>query len=312
MYVLVYVDDLIMAAENEKMITNASHKLSEIVELNCLGDLKYYLGINIERTEKGIFLIHQHTYIDQVIQKFGMQNAKTSKKRNEIGIPLPDNVIYRSAIGVLLYIATNTRPDIAIATSILSRKISNPTQADWEEVKRVFRYLKHTRNYQLKLGAANQESNQNILTGYADANWAGNANDRKSNSGYLFLLFGGCISWASRKQQCVSLSSTEAEYVALSEACQEGIWISRLLKDFQINSKLVMFEDNQSCLKLLDSENVSNRTKHIDTRYHFAKEMKRNGTTNFKYCPTEHMLADMLTKPLDAVRIHELASKLLA
>ena len=80
MYVLAYVDDLIMAAENKKMITNASHKLSEIVELNCLGDLKYYLGINIERTEKGIFLIHQHTYIDQVIQKFCMQNAKTSKK----------------------------------------------------------------------------------------------------------------------------------------------------------------------------------------------------------------------------------------
>jgi hypothetical protein len=123
---------------------------------------------------------------------------------------------------------------LAVATSILSRKISKTTEADWEEVKRIIRYLKFTRKFRLKLGTSEVLMNHddNILIGYVDADWVGDVTDRKSNSGYLFRLFGGSISWSSRKQQCVSLSSTEAECVALSEACQEGVWITRLLKDF--------------------------------------------------------------------------------
>jgi hypothetical protein len=142
-------------------------------------------------------------------------------------------------------------------------------------------------------------NHDNILIGYVDADCAGDVTDRKLNSGYLFKLFGGRISWASRKQQCVSLSSTEAEYVALSEVCQEDVWITRLLKDFQMRlQQFIMYEDNQSCLKLLDSDKIPNQTKHIDTRYHFAKDLKAKGQVKFVYCACEDMIANILKKHL--------------
>jgi hypothetical protein len=149
----------------------------------------------------------------------------------------------------------------------------------------------------------------NILIGHADADWAGDVTDRESNSGYLFKLFGGSISWANRKQQCVSLPSTEAECVALSEACQGGVWITRLLKAFQVRlQQFIMYEDNQSCFKLLDSDKIPSRTKHIDTRYHFAKVLKAKGQVKFMYCASEDMTANVLTKPLEAVNTRKLTS----
>ena len=162
-----------------------------------------------------------------------------------------------------------------------------------------YRKIRFSENcaFKLQLSSSSEVDDKNCLIGYANADWAGSATDRKSTSGCLFQLYGSTISWKSRKQQCVSISSTEAEYVSLSEACQEGVWLKLLLKDFNIEqiSKFVMYEDNQSCLKMLNSENVCNRTKHIDTRYHFAKELQEKGHTFFKYCPTEEMIADILT-----------------
>lgn len=135
--------------------------------------------------------------------------------------------------------------------------------------------------------------------------WAENRDDRKSNSGFIFKVYGGSISWCCRKQSCVSLSSTEAEFVSLAEACQEVIWIIRLLNDLNVafQTPITIFEDNQSCLKLVENEKYSNRTKHIDTKYNFIKQLVETGTIVCKYLPSENMLADLLTKPLNGNRI---------
>ena len=182
----------------------------------------------------------------------------------------------------------------------------NPTQADWTEVKRVLQYLKGTCGVMLKLGESIR-SQSDVLTGYVDADWAGDHTDRKSNTGYVFKLHGGTISWSSRKQPCVALSSTEAEYITVSEACREALWLKWLLVDLHVkeNSVPVIYEDNQSCLTLLESEKVNQRSKHIDTKFHFSRDLIANQFVKFVYCPSE---ADLLTKPLEAVKTRKFSS----
>lgn len=308
-YILVYVDDLIVASCLEEHINEIIGGMKKHFQMSDLGNINHYLGLEVERDENGIFSIHQQGYITKILKMFGQEDAKPSKipmdpgyiKNETNAQPLPDNILYQKLIGCLLFISTKTRPDIAVSISILASKVTHPTELDWVEAKRILRYLKGTINLKLKLG--NLDENQNLL-GYCDADWAGSS-DRKSISGYLFQLFGATISWASRKQTCVALSSTESEYVALSEGCQEAIWLRRLLEDFneKQDESTVILEDNQSCLKSITNEKFSKRTKHIDTKFHFVKNYQDESITKYVYCPTEHMVADMLTKPLEAVKL---------
>ncbi|KAK2578839.1 hypothetical protein KPH14_012194 [Odynerus spinipes] len=181
-------------------------------------------------------------------------------------------------------------------------------ETDWNEAKRIVRYLKATIGYKLRLGYNSKEEQ---LIGYADANWAESRNDRKSNSGYVFKYWGSTISWTCRKQTCVALSSAEAEYIALSEACQEGLWIIKLLEDFceVTNLPIKLYEDNQSCIKLSSNQKFSKRSKHIDTKYHFIKELQEGNVIKLTYCHTNDMLADMLTKPLQSTKLKQLSQE---
>lgn len=167
------------------------------------------------------------------------------------------------------------------------------------------RYLKSTINFKLKLGNVRVDA---PLIGYADANWTENKQDRKSNSGHIFFVFGAAVSWCCRKQPCVALSSTEAEFVSLCEAGQEAIWLRQLLRDFNVDMKTptVIYEDNQSCLKFIEEERLSNRTKHIDIKRHFIRHHIKKGDISCSYCPSGNMIADLLTKPLGATKVKEL------
>lgn len=209
---------------------------------------------------------------------------------------LPSNDQYRQAIGSLLYISSCTRPDITAATHILSRRCNNPRQKDWNAVKRVMRYLKTT----VDLGLHIHSKEFPTLTVYSDADWGQDPQDRKSTSGSLFFLGENCISWSSRKQTCVSLSSAEAEYIALSQAMQELLWLLKLTADLDLHQNLPIkvFEDNQSTIKLAESEKYMSRTKHIDTKYHHIRDLKSKDVINLYYLPTEKMVADIMTKPL--------------
>ncbi|XP_040198473.1 secreted RxLR effector protein 161-like [Rana temporaria] len=211
-------------------------------------------------------------------------------------------------MGKLLYIATVARPDIATAVGFLCRKVSQPTQMDWNAAKRIIRYLKGTIDFKLKFSSTGKSG----LTGYVDADWAGDPSDRKSTSGHLFLFKDGLISWTTRKQSTVTLSSTEAEYVAASQAGQEVIWLRQLLEDLdQIQKESTpIYEDNQGCIALAQTERINPRTKHIDVRYHFLRDLQEQGQMDLQYCPTEEMLADILTKPLPAKRHMDLTRRI--
>uniref|UniRef100_A0A1Y1NIJ3 Reverse transcriptase Ty1/copia-type domain-containing protein n=1 Tax=Photinus pyralis TaxID=7054 RepID=A0A1Y1NIJ3_PHOPY len=311
-YILVYVDDLIIASEEEKLITLAGRILERNFEIVSLGEVRNYVGIEVERDNAGDFHISQRKYITDIVKSAGLEDAKSSPIPIDVGYfkpntedkPLPDNTEYQKLVGKLLFVAVNSRPDIAAPVSILSRKLSNPTQRDWNELRRIVRYLKGSINLKLRLSNRGDDSG---LVGYADADWAECRNDRKSNSGFLFKFCGGTISWACRKQTCVSLSTAEAEFVALSEASQEAIWIQRLLHDLDEDVQNIQLnEDNQSCLKMLHTEKFSNRTKHIDTKYNFVKDLYQSGVIQFMYCPSEIMAADLLTKPVARVRVQQL------
>ena len=218
MYISIHVDDLIVAATEASMIENFEKQLNKDLVLKNLGNLQYYLGLQFERDNEGIFLLHQQRYIERKLEEFNLTDSRPSnipvdtgyQKRQETEDSMANEEVYRKAIGSLLYLATNSRPDIAVGTSILARHVSDPKQSDWTEVKRIFRYLKHTKEKKLRLGTP-EEKHIKQLIGYADADWGGDVQDRKSNTGYYFKYLGAPISWTSRKQTMVTLSSTEAE-----------------------------------------------------------------------------------------------------
>jgi hypothetical protein len=307
-YLLVHVDDMLLASKSEKFIETTAEKIGKCFQIKSLGNIKHYLGIDVLRDGFGHFMICQTPYIDKIIKTAGLIDAKLSKFPLDPGYFkiidenfLPNNSDYRKYIGMLLYLAVHSRPDIAASVSILSQKIVKPTFTDLNEVKRIIRYLIGTKSHVLSL--SQHSKNPNLIV-FSDANWAEERETRKSNSGYFCSVNGGAISWSCRRQDIVSLSSTEAEFIALSEACKETLWLKKLLKFFaneEISTKVNV--DNQSCLKMIANDKFSNRTKHIDTKFYFTKDLVSSGKIQLQYVSTENNLADIFTKPLQSTRI---------
>jgi len=269
-YILIYVDDVIMASEDDSMLTECERVLSAEFKIKNLGNIQNYLGLQIKRDVNGNFALNQKQYIMKIIKDFGMMEAKTSNipinvsyGKGENSELLLDNKDYCKLVGCLLYIAVNTRPDISASVTILAQKVTKSTQEDWNELKRILRYLKSTADLSLVLGGNDDKTG---LIGYADANWAEDVaiHQQKSTTGYIFKYLNGIISWCSKRQTCVAKSSMEAEYIALSEASSEALWIRRLLKDFKQPEKdlTTIYKDKQSCLKLIKEEKLSSRSKH--------------------------------------------------
>lgn len=317
MYLLIYVDDMLVASTDEKDISDLEVELKKKITITSLGEVSHFLGVRVSKDE-GFYSLDQATYIRRLAVRFGLEHAKGSSVPIDIGYyrsregsnKLDDNRRYHSLVGALLYVTVNTRPDVAASVSILSRQVSCPTEIDWIELKRVVRYLLKTINFKLRLAT---ERNQPItLVGFSDADWSGDTFDRKSNTGYLFQLVAATVCWASRKQTSVSLSSMEAEYIALSEACKEVVWLRRLLEEIgeKQNDPTVILEDNRSCIDFVREERLSRRSKHIDTRLFYTKDLAEKGVVALQYCSTENMTADVLTKPLGAVKQRRFAEKM--
>jgi hypothetical protein len=197
-----------------------------------------------------------------------------------------------------MYTAICTRPDIAYAVTTLSQYSSNPGPEHWSACKRVFRYLSGTRSYGLVYG--NTRDDGVISTGYSDADYAANPDDRKSISGYAFMLGGAAYAWSSKKQTTVATSSTEAEYTALAHATRFAIWSRYLLDEMGClqNNPTVIHEDNQAALALARDPQFHARSKHFDIQNHFVREKIENGIIEPVYCTTEDQLVDIFTKPL--------------
>ena len=209
-----------------------------------------------------------------------------------------DTVLYQSIVGSLLYAAIATRPDIAHAVGVVSKFSSSPTEAHLTAAKRILRYLKGSAGIAVKY----QKSDNGTLMGYSDADWAGDPDDRHSMTGNPFLMTQGPISWLSKKQSIVALSTSEAEYVAISTAAQEAVWLRRLFTDLQAlpEGPTVIMEDNQGTIAIGRNPIIHTRTKHIDIKYHYVREALQEGTITLSYCSTDKMLADLLKLAQDA------------
>lgn len=310
-FILVHVDDMVTVTDDDKSEGEIMNKIGKDFEIKSLGEIKHYLGIDVVKQESGSFEISQPNYIDKIVSAAGLEYSKVSKYPLDKGYYklegklLESNELYRKLIGMLLYVSTNTRPDISASVSILSQRVIEPRDVDLNEVKRVIRYLKGTRNLKLCLSNKNVPE---ILSGYSDADWAENRRDRKSNTGYFCSLFGGSTSWSCRKQEVVALSTCEAEYIALSETCKEVTWMKRLAEELEIEvpDSITVKTDSQSCISKLANDNSGGRTKHIDTRFHFVKDQIRNGKVKLKYHETSTNIADLFTKPLGRIKLEEL------
>lgn len=189
-----------------------------------------------------------------------------------------------------------SRPDISAAVSILSRFQSCATDRHWAGLKRILRYLQGTKDIYILYQTHEKTS---PLMGYADADFANQFEDRRSNSGFVFFVYGNMVSWSTKRQPTVSLSSTEAEFVSLCNAAKEGIWLSTLLAELGIHSvPFTIYEDNIPCIKIAEEPREHQRTKHIDIKYMFLRELIQNKKLLIKYIPTSDQLADVFTKPL--------------
>ncbi|XP_075157801.1 uncharacterized protein LOC142231066 [Haematobia irritans] len=206
---------------------------------------------------------------------------------------------YQSIVGALTYLSITTRPDIQHSVNKLAQRNVDPHVEHLTAVKNIFRYLAGTKNYKLIFKAG-----QKGIQGYADADWASDTTDRKSTTGYIFFVNGCAVSWESKKQKTIALSSTEAEYMAMSNAAREATYLKRLMAEIGYDSgeAVILNFDNQGAGKLAENPVFHNRSKHIDVKFHHVREVIRNKEVELKYCPTEDMVADILTKNLSRTK----------
>jgi hypothetical protein len=310
---VLYVDDgLIMSkCKNTLQIILNSLKQNfdiKICKLDC------FVGMQIENTVDHIS-VKQTNYINQILQKFCMSSAKFVSTPSDINVVLRENhsentvcnFPYREAVGSLLFLSSVSRPDISYAVNVVSRFINNFNHDHVNAVKRIMRYLMNTKNY----GILYKKSKFSI-NGYSDSDYAGDIDSRRSTTGYLFTINGGPITWSSRKQKTVALSTTEAEYMAACEASKEILWIKQFLLDIgEPVVSIKLFIDNQSAIKLIQNPVFHNRSKHIDIRYKFIREKVESGDVVIEYVPSECQLADILTKSLSPSRFEFIRNKVM-
>lgn len=303
--ITIYVDDILFMSEDPNMLEKFKNHLKRDLDLKYAGLVKYCLGINFKQ-ENGMVAMSQQSYIRELLNRFDMAEANTVSCPMDPGIKLKrsdkcdmEGLPYRELVGGLLYLATSTRPDIANTVSKLSQFLNCFDNTHWKAAKRVLRYLKKTINFGLIFKRTDES-----LFGYTDSDWANSIDDRKSYTGFCFIFCGSSISWESRKQCTVALSSTEAEYMALSDGTKEAIYLRKLLNDLcDFNLKSVrLLCDNKGAIKLAENPIFHRRTKHIDIRHHFIRECVNNNVIEIQYVATENMAADIFTKALPSPR----------
>lgn len=297
-WMLIYVDDILVIGKSVN-VKEILLLLEKQFRARILGQINHFLGMEVIRLEDKIE-IRQTKFIDKLISYFNMETCNPKKTPMEKGFHNTEEEIikvpYRQLIGGLLYLSTTSRPDITYAVGYLSRYLDKPTAQLWNAGKRILRYLKGTKDIGLKY-FKNKEANK-TLNGYTDADWATDKSDRKSVSGCLIFYGNNPISWFSKKQSCVALSTAEAEYVAAAACAQDLVNLKGILSDFRLDNKTILYCDNRSSILMAKSNENSKRAKHIDIKAHFIKELVACNEIEIRYVSTDQNLADILTKAL--------------
>ncbi|KAK9684337.1 hypothetical protein RND81_10G203400 [Saponaria officinalis] len=272
-------------------------------EMSDLGLMNYFLGIEVVQSNDGIFL-SQKKYVRDLLERFQMKDCNPVSTPVECGMKLHkdikgkkvDGTLYKQIVGSLMYL-TATRPDIQYSVSLISRYMENATELHILAAKRILRYLQGTRD----LGIFYKKGEKSNLTGYTDSDYAGDQDDRKSTSGYVFMFGTGAISWSSKKQPIVTLSSTEAEFVAATACACQAIWMRKMLNELLIkqDQPTKIYCDNTSTIKLSKNAVLHGRSKHIDVKYYFLRDLYNDGIVDLGHCKSEDQVADIFTKALN-------------
>lgn len=303
-FLLVYVDDILLASATDTIIDSVVVAVGKAFDIRDLGEPGYFLGMELERDRAAGYLkLTQTRMTKELVKKFNLQDANPkvvplspAVKLSKTGEELDKSKNgYSELVGSLLYLSVCTRPDIAQAVGALARYMSKPTEEHWAAAKGVLRYLKGT----LGQGVVYDKNKGEDLDGYCDADYAGDVDSRRSTTGYVFNFGGGVISWSSRLQPTVAASTTEAEYMAAASAVREALWLRKLMPDLGIPLSTIKINcDSQSALALLKDPVTSQRSKHIDVLYHFARERVARKEVVFSYIKTADNVADIMTKAL--------------
>lgn len=305
----IYVDDIIFGSPLESLAFEFAECLQREFEMSMVGKLSYFLGLQVRQTEDGLF-ISQSKYAKDLIKRFGLDSKKHTRTPMSTSLKLGrdpsgksvDPSLYRSMIGSLLYL-TATRPDIAFSVGVCARFQADPKESHLNSVRRIIRYISGT----VDLGIFYSRNSNLDLTGYSDVDWAGNADDRKSTTGGCFYMGSNLVAWLSKKQNSISLSTAEVEYIAAGSCCTQLLWMKQMLSDYGISQgTMTVFCDNTSAINISKNPIQHSRTKHIDIRHHFIRELVESHVVSLDHVSTDNQLADLLTKPLDGLRFESL------
>ncbi|KAD7116530.1 hypothetical protein E3N88_03798 [Mikania micrantha] len=325
LYMLVYVDDIVLTGNNPQVIDTVVQQLGHSFPVQDMGRLSYFLGVEVLQKGPDI-LLSQQKYILELLQKAGLTDSKplSSPISTSANLALGDSppfdnpARYRQVVGALQY-ATLSRPDISYAVNKVCQFMHFPTTNHWSTVKRILRYLKGTISYGLLVQQnsspvlhAYADATFNTLTAFTDADWAGCPDDRRSTGGYAIYLGTNLVSWSARKQKTVSRSSTESEYKALADAVAELTWLQTLLQELHVPIQTVptLWCDNLGATYLSANPVFHARTKHVEVDFHFVREKVAKRQLSVQFISTDDQIADVFTKPLPSQRFPNLRSKL--
>ncbi|GKA19285.1 retrovirus-related pol polyprotein from transposon TNT 1-94 [Tanacetum coccineum] len=313
LHVQIYVDDIIFSSTDPKDCNRFSNEMSAKFQMSMMGQISFFLGLQISQNPRGIF-INQSKYANEILKKFDLHKSdpvdtpmveRTKLDEDLSGTPV-DQTKYRSMIGSLMYL-TASRPDLVFAVCMCARYQSRPTKKHLEAVKRVFRYLQGTIN----MGLWYPKDTAMALTAYADADHAGCQDTRRSTSGSAQFLGDKLVSWSSKKQTSTSISSTKAEYIAMSDCCAQILWMRSQLSNYGFAyNHIPLYCDNKSPIALCCNNVQHSRSKHIDIRHHFIREQVEKGVVELYFVRTEYQLADIFTKALPRERFEFILPRL--
>jgi len=309
-YLLIYVDDVLVASKTKAGVKHGVSSILSEFEGRNLGEPTAFLGMKIERDrEQRVIKISQERHVRDLLARFNMDNCYPKTVPFVVGRLLPADgealdislCPYTSLLGGLLYVATHTRPDISYATGMLARYSQQPTIGHWNAAKDVLRYLAGTASLKLHLGG------DLAVQGWCDADWAGDLDSRRSTSGFIFKIGSGAITWGSKRQGIVTISTAESENTAACSAVREALWIKQLCGALDSKvSCLPLFSDSQAAIAIAKNISISARTKHMDVKVHFVRERVASGDVSLTYVSTNEMLADPLTKPVTGDKLNKM------
>lgn len=314
MLLSLYVDDtLIACCKQSELVWDADKAaLSARYKIKDLGDCNWILNMTVTRDRKARTIsLSQQTYVKDIVARFDLAACKpapTPAVHSDLSFPADGSAPlllnkggikqYQSMVGALMYAAITTRIDISYAVNLLSRHLAAPAEHHLRAAKRCLRYLSGTASHSLIFGA--NADTAPAVEAFTDSDWANDKADRRSITGTIIKCFGSTVSWLSKKQKTVALSSAEAEYMSLSITVQELRWLHMWLKEvFQTHvHNIPLYSDSQSAIAISDTGGSHQRTKHIDVRHHHVREHVQSGLVNIQYISTDLMQADILTKAL--------------